>query len=245
MQKKHILEEIRRTAAANDGQPLGMARFLVETGIMRSDWLGKYWARWSDAIEEAELSPNKFGSDAIPASSLLEKLADLALRLGHLPVKGEVMLARRADRSMPSHSVYPRRLGDKTRQITLLQAFCAQRADYAQVAAMCEEYLGRPASRQPQTGSSGLKSPEPMGSVYLLRAGRHYKIGRTNSVGRRERELAIQLPERARLVHEIRTGDPLGMERYWHERFRDRRKNGEWFALEAADVTAFKRRTFM
>ena len=29
------------------------------------------------------------------------------------------------------------------------------------------------------------------GYVYLLRAGKHYKIGRSNAVGRRERELAI------------------------------------------------------
>jgi hypothetical protein len=81
--------------------------------------------------------------------------------------------------------------------------------------------------------------------VYLIKSARFYKIGRTNSAGRREYELAIQLPERASMVHQIKTDDPVGIEEYWHKRFRDKRRNGEWFELSAADVAAFRRRRFM
>jgi hypothetical protein len=83
------------------------------------------------------------------------------------------------------------------------------------------------------------------GFVYLLKSGRHYKLGRTNSVGRREYELAIQLPERAERVHAIKTDDPAGIEGYWHGRFAERRRNGEWFELSRADLRAFQRRKYM
>jgi Meiotically up-regulated gene 113 len=86
---------------------------------------------------------------------------------------------------------------------------------------------------------------EILGFVYLMKSGRYFKIGKSNAVGRRERELAIQLPDMAATVHAISTDDPHGIESYWHRRFESKRKNGEWFALDQADVQVFKRRKFM
>ena len=81
--------------------------------------------------------------------------------------------------------------------------------------------------------------------MYLLKAGRFYKIGKTNAIGRREYELAIQLPSKPTLIHTIKTDDPTGIEAYWHKRFEQKRKNGEWFELAAADVAVFKQRKVM
>lgn len=57
MTKQHILNETKRTAEANRGIPLGVKAFRHETGIKISDWHGKYWARWSDAVKEAGFVP--------------------------------------------------------------------------------------------------------------------------------------------------------------------------------------------
>ena len=84
-----------------------------------------------------------------------------------------------------------------------------------------------------------------IGFVYLIRAGRFYKIGKTNAAGRREREIALQLPDRAVTVHVIRTDDPSGIKSYWHQRFGAKRRNGEWFDLDRSEVAIFKRRKFM
>ena len=65
------------------------------------------------------------------------------------------------------------------------------------------------------------------------------------ALGRREYELAIQLPEKTKTIHEIRTDDPVGIEAYWHNRFESKRKNGEWFELAPLDIKAFRRRKFM
>ena len=78
-----------------------------------------------------------------------------------------------------------------------------------------------------------------------MKSGRFYKIGCSNNVGRRNYEIGIKLPEELAIVHKINTDDPTGIETYWHNRFRVKRKQGEWFDLSSSDVTAFKRRKFM
>jgi len=81
--------------------------------------------------------------------------------------------------------------------------------------------------------------------VYLLKSGKFYKIGRTNSVGRRQYEIATQMPEEVTEVHRISTDDSTGIERYWHQRFASKRLKGEWFNLSKEDIATFKLRKFM
>jgi hypothetical protein len=49
------------------------------------------------------------------------------------------------------------------------------------------------------------------GSVYLLRSGAHYKIGRSDEIERRIKEIRVALPEATSLEHTILTDDPSGM----------------------------------
>jgi hypothetical protein len=238
MDKDYIIHEIQRTTKANQGLPLGIDRFENETGIRGADWYGKFWIRWGDALKEAGFKANKLRgrlSDEI----VLEKLALFVRELGHYPVGGEFRLKARQDNNFPSHTVFDR-YGRRTALVTRLIEYCKQKSGYEDVVAACGMIVEVPARREIQQ----LMNSEQIvfGSVYLAKSGRHYKIGRSNSVGRREHELAIQLPDRLQMIHSFRTDDPIGIEAYWHERFKDKRLNGEWFALEPSDIAAFKRR---
>lgn len=241
MDKQYILEEIKRTAEANGGIPLGRGRFLEETGIREGDWSGRYWVRWADAIREAGLAPNRFGRTALDEDWAIERLASLIRELGRFPIQPELRIRKRQDASFPSDAWW-RRYGGKIGLARRVLEFCEARPDLADVVAICGPLTSAP-EKQPE---SSLDKQEPdFGYVYLIRSGKHHKIGRSNSAGRREYELAIQLPQKAQKVHEIRTDDPVGIEAYWHSRFAAKRKNGEWFELAAADIAAFKRRKFM
>ena len=171
---------------------------------------------------------------------LIESYIRLIRELGRFPVLRELRLKRRADSSFPSTGSL-NRFGSKATTASRIIKLCRARGGYDDVIKLCETFATEPAARAEAKADA---EPE-FGFVYLLKSGRHYKIGRSDSAGRREYELAIQLPEKATKIHEIRTDDPPGIEAYWHNRFEAKRRGGEWFDLDASDVNAFKRRKFM
>ena len=238
MDKKAILREIKRTTAENAGLPLGQDRFEAETGIKYGQWRGRYWATWSDALREAGFEPNQ-PNQAFGEGILLDGMIVLLRRLQRFPTWAEWNMEHRADPSFPSMSAFRRAglgtLGDLSFKLI---EYCEDREGFEDVLRLSGG-IAKPAERDVGTDIRE-------GSVYLIKSGRHYKIGRAFEIGRRAREVALQLPERAVTIHIIRTDDPIGIEAYWHKRFEAKRANGEWFALTTNDVKAFKRRkTFM
>lgn len=240
MTKQHILSEITRTAAANKGKPLGSLRFAQETGIKVSDWAGRYWVRWNEAVIEAGFTPNSMPG-AFDESTVIEKLSAFIRELGHFPVVNEIKIKRRSDPELPSWDVFSG-LGSKTQIASKVVGHCKSKGGFDDVIAICE-----PLCNSEPAAEDGSKDEYDFGFVYLLKSGKYYKIGMSNAVGRRERELQIQLPEVARHVHVIRTDDPAGIEAYWHKRFAAKRirKEAEWFNLDSSDIKVFRRRKFM
>ena len=239
MDRAHILNEIKRTAAANGGRPLGDRAFHQATGISRHDWYGKFWARFSEAVREAGLTPNAFSDEQqYSDDDLLGRLAMLAKELGELPAKGHLRLKKYGDATFPNDKTYGTRFGSKSELVRRLSVFCASRSEFTNVLGLCREYL----AKSLDTSTTGSESAGERGYVYLMKMGRFCKIGRANDLVRRGREITIQLPEKATMIHFFATDDPSGIEAYWHRRFAEKRREGEWFELGAKDISAFRRR---
>jgi len=252
MDRQHILNEIRRTAEANGGTPLGARRFSQETGIRVTDWDGKFWLRWGDALREAGFEPNQFviGYDE---ETLIEKYISLMRELRRFPLERDLKIKAHTDKQFPSPNVFRRR-GSKAQLARIIQDYCRSREGYEDVAALCVPIAAELTEhREPQDSTNGLgtdsMSSTREGYVYmgLLKLGREkrYKIGKAILVGRRTDQISLQLPEDLELIHAIRTDDAYGIEDYWHKRFATKNTKGEWFSLSRQDIEAFRRRKFM
>jgi hypothetical protein len=100
-------------------------------------------------------------------------------------VIAELKLRAQQDPEFPSHNTFAR-FGGKAKLAGRLIEFCQEHEGYEDVAAICAPIS---LDSEPETTSNATERLEAFGSVYLLKFGRHYKIGRTNTVGRRKREL--------------------------------------------------------
>jgi hypothetical protein len=239
MEKQHILDEIRRTAAANDGVALGRGRFAQETGILDLHWRGTHWARWSDAVVEAGLQPR--APQARPdIAVVLAHLADLVRRLGRFPSLLELRAERAANPAFPSGGSFER-LGSKVELIDRLQAFCRATPGYEDVPGILDFSLRAAHTAAPAAAERSADD----GYVYLVQSGKHFRFAAAALPERSACEAAIAAEQGARAIHTIRTDDPAGIAAYWQQRYAARKTAGAWYALTGDEVTAIKRRRFM
>lgn len=231
-----ILNEIRRLASSNGGQPPGQNLFAKETGIAAHQWRGRHWARWGDALKDAGFEPNNWTGRS-DERVILSGLIVACRHYGRLPTNSEIELLRRTDPTVPSPKVIQSNLGRRSDLIAALARYALADATLSDIAAML------PAQSIDQSQRQTLSRPVE-GFVYLIKSGDFYKIGRSDDAERRFKQITIALPDKAELFHTIRTDDPSGIESYWHRRFDGRRANGEWFRLTPQDVAAFKKRKF-
>jgi Meiotically up-regulated gene 113 len=236
-EKQQILNEIQRLATANGGKAPGRQTFERETGIRLHDWYPHTWLRWSEALLEAGYAPNQMQM-ATPDEVLIQKFIELVRELKRVPVDGEYRRKARSDKSFPGHQAW-RRFGGKRALLKMVARYCKGNPGYEDVTSILDAHASAVERGSDVVKKSGRTIAT--GFVYLMKSGRHYKIGRTNAVGRRTRELTIEIPVPPKTVHSIETDDPVGVESYWHNRFRDKRGAGEWFELTPDDVVAFKR----
>jgi len=235
--KDHILNEIRRLALEKGGKAPGQRIFEGKTGITASEWRGKYWARWGDAVAEAGLSPNSANQKLNP-TKVLDCLAEACRLYERPPTYAEWRMFVAKTENAVGVNALKRAFGSTAAAIAALRDRAVAKGDDDLLDILPAQVDH--ASNSTENGSS--KTAE--GWVYLLQSGDHFKIGRSDDLERRIKQINVALPEKAKMVHSIRTDDPSGIEAYWHRRFADKRGNGEWFNLTTTDLKAFKRRKF-
>lgn len=241
MDKEHVINEIKRTAKENNGKPLGSKKFERLTGIKFSDWYGRYWSKWGDAVKEAGLKPNKL-QKAYDQQNLINILIAFIREISKFPTIGEIRMKAYNNDDFPSHTAISRGLGKKHEMAQKILYYCESNSGYEDIAKICQSVTSRSKKKVCNVSKeNNLK----FSFVYLMKSGKYYKIGKSDCVEKRNYEIGIKLPEELKIIHKIKTDDPFGIEAYWHNRFKDKQKQGEWFELTASDIKAFKRRTFM
>lgn len=104
-------------------------------------------------------------------------------------------------------------------------------AHVASVDARCRAYEAALIESVPRT------KPGRAGFVYLVQSSTgYYKIGRTSDPNNRMKTFSVKLPFEVSYACVIETVDMKTLEQSLHEQFAGKRVNGEWFALDAADV---------
>ena len=240
MDKKYIIDEIIRTTKENNGIPLGIGRFEKETGIKHADWWGKYWSKWGDAVKEAGFKPNILTA-AYNKNYLIEQMILLIREIKKFPTMGDIRMKCFNTHNFPCYNAIINGLGVKHEVAQEILSYCKDKSEYRDIIEICNKV------RDADTGKGknqdvSKENDIQFGYVYLMKSGRYYKIGKSDCVEKRHYELGTKLPEELKIIHKIKTDDPYGIEAYWHKRFEDNRKGGEWFDLSSSDVTAFKRR---
>jgi len=233
--KQKIIDVYKHLAEERGGEPIGERIFKRDSGFSHHYWQGGYWRSWSAFQADAGYDPNR-ATEKTPDEVLLRRFAELALERNELPTEADLMMKRKEDPSFPSKATY-RRWGSRDALLEKVAEFCQDEKQFAPVLDFYKQGITNSIDQR-------LASDAVKGFVYLLRSGKSFKLGRTTAIGRRLRELAIQLPLKPDTVHVIETDDPEGIEQYWHRRFAEKRQEGEWFTLTADDVRAFKRRRF-
>lgn len=240
MTPQTILDSIRTLATDNGGRPLGERAFYAASGISRTDLWNAGFARYGDAVQAAGLVPNQLVS-ARSSAEMMPPLARLVREIGRFPSISDIKARRASEPDLPSYEAFFRLSGGSISRLpSMLLDFCREKPGYEDVADILNSTIGQTTSRT----NAPARSNRVSGFVYLAKHGRDYKIGRSNDVTRRRREVALLLPEELKHVHVIETDDPEGIEQYWHRRFASRRVRGEWFRLTPDDVAAFKRRRY-
>ena len=187
-------------------------------------------------MADAGLPLNKM-QERISSDFVLDRYAEVCRHYSRPPSIAELKYYAIGIPGFLNKSTFAKHFGGKAEIIVALRDRAIERGENDLLAILPNVEISSP----PAVASFSEVSE---GWVYLLKSGEHFKIGRSDDLEKRVKQISIALPEKVEMVHAIQTDDPPGIETYWHRRFAEHRANGEWFKLLPTDVKAYKRRKF-
>ena len=193
-------------------------------------------------MREAGYDPNAL-TQKIPDDELLHQMAQFITSLDRFPVRDEINLHSRTVKDFPVWYTFKTRFGGMPETASALLKF-AHSSGNNRLAELCEARIKQEKTRPVPAANNGDRTPPATGFVYLKYSPslRLYKIGKANDPNKRGVGISLLLPHDLVPKHEIKTDGPYLLEKYWGQRFKAKKKQGEWYDLTSADIETFKSR---
>lgn len=208
--------------------------FFEKEGVTIYDLRRFGWSNYGEFVREAGLTPNKFDNTKYSHRQLCEMFITLIKEKNKWPTRGDLDVRHYRDNDFPDSSIFYKRLGKSKVLAESILKFTGYEDRYRDVSEICTALLETITKDNPNEESI------TKGFVYLGKQHGTYKIGKSIDMNRRREDLTLLGSEPFELIHTIETDDIAGVERYWHDRFKSKRKRGEWFMLTSSDIRAFK-----
>jgi hypothetical protein len=189
--REHILSEVRRIAIETGNVP-GWTAFSRATGISENQWRGKFWARWGDVLKDAGYGPNEW-TQKLETSQILLIIIDACRHYRKFPTNSELDLYRQINTTLPGLNTIRRHFGSQSGMIIALTKLVMEDEIFADIIPMLPNIPEVIAEKS----SNPYKASE--GFVYLIKSGDFYKIGRSDDIERRIKEIRTALPDKASL----------------------------------------------
>jgi len=229
--REEVIEEYKRLKAKLGKAP-NSRTFYAESPVSENDCVLAFGSKpYSKLQKAAGDKPNRFSQPGRSKDEFFEKFGAVVRELQCIPVSAD--WKHRGFK--PVLNSYRRKLGVTWTQMP--QAFvewALLKPEWADVVKLCKK-AGSSEEFEKSTVS------ERVGYVYLMKSGKLHKIGKSKSPARREYDVGLKVADDIKTIHKIKTDDSAGVEAYWHRRFKEKRKKGEFFDLSSEDIRAFKR----
>ena len=135
MDKRNILEEIRRTTEDNHGEPLGVARFLSRPVSGKRTGTASFGRGEATPCERPDMSQSNSTRQST-TGRLSRNLFPSCANWGDFQVRGELKIKAHTDKQFPTHNVFAR-LGSKQQLAKKILSYCTERTGYDDMAGLC------------------------------------------------------------------------------------------------------------